>query len=119
MSDNRRYSRVPFLVEGSLTVGAEVVPVQIIDISLKGALVEVSGDLGSPEESNGWLEIPLEGQELIIRMEVSIAHTIGVRMGLRCTTIDLDSMTHLRRLMELNLGDPHLVERELSALGES
>jgi len=31
-------------------------------------------------------------------------------------TIDVDSMTHLRRLIELNLGDPTLLERELKAL---
>jgi hypothetical protein len=29
----------------------------------------------------------------------------------------MDSMIHLRRLMELNLGDPGLLERELLALG--
>lgn len=119
MSENRRFSRVPFLLKGSLTVGTEVIPVQILDVSLKGALVELIGNLGTGQESNGWLEMPLEGQELVIRMEVSIAHSTGDRMGLRCTTIDLDSMTHLRRLMELNLGDPHLVERELNTLGES
>jgi hypothetical protein len=28
-------------------------------------------------------------------------------------SIDVDSATHLRRLLELNLGDPSLVEREL------
>jgi len=36
---------------------------------------------------------------------------------LRCLSIDLDSITHLRRLLELNLGDPQLVERELLQLG--
>ncbi|MCG8610315.1 MAG: hypothetical protein MI864_07240, partial [Pseudomonadales bacterium] len=30
--------------------------------------------------------------------------------------IDLDSITHLKRLIELNVGDPSLIERELSAL---
>jgi len=31
--------------------------------------------------------------------------------------IDLDSISHLRRLVELNLGDEALLERELAALG--
>ena len=31
-------------------------------------------------------------------------------------SIDLDSITHLRRLVELNLGDEKLLERELSHL---
>ncbi|NQD96622.1 PilZ domain-containing protein, partial [Pseudomonas sp. CrR25] len=29
-----------------------------------------------------------------------------------------DSISHLRRLVELNLGDEALLERELTALGE-
>ncbi len=38
-------------------------------------------------------------------------------LGLRCEDIDVDSITCLRRLVELNLGEPELLERELSALG--
>ena len=36
--------------------------------------------------------------------------------GLRCDSIDLDSVTHLRRLIELQLGDPALLERDLAEL---
>ena len=32
------------------------------------------------------------------------------------TTIDLDSVTHLRRLIELQLGAPSLLERDLAEL---
>lgn len=51
-----------------------------------------------------------------ISMESAVTHVEGRRAGLHCLTIDLDSVTHLRRLVELNLGDPALLERELSAL---
>ena len=40
----------------------------------------------------------------------------GIYFGLICRNLDIDSATHLRRLVELNLGDPKLLERELSAL---
>ena len=49
-------------------------------------------------------------------MEARVVHVEGRYAGLRCLAIDLDSVTHLRRLVELNLGDPALLERELSAL---
>jgi hypothetical protein len=39
-------------------------------------------------------------------------------LGFVCQYIDLDSISHLRRLVELNLGDGSLLERELAALGE-
>ena len=54
--------------------------------------------------------------EAVIRMEGEIAHRDGTQVGMRCTGIDLDSIAHLRRLVELNLGDEELLHRELSAL---
>ena len=49
-------------------------------------------------------------------MRMEIVHTEGPSMGLRCDSIDLDSVTHLRRLIELQLGDPALLERDLAEL---
>lgn len=49
-------------------------------------------------------------------MTVSLAHEKGRQLGFYCEEIDLDSITHLRRLIELNLGSSELLERELSAL---
>ena len=40
-------------------------------------------------------------------------------LGLLFHTIDLDSVTHLRRLIELQLGDPALLQRDLAALCSS
>jgi hypothetical protein len=37
-------------------------------------------------------------------------------LGFQVQYIDLDSATHLRRLVELNLGDPALLEREFENL---
>jgi hypothetical protein len=37
--------------------------------------------------------------------------------GLQWRNIDVDSLTHLRRLLELNLNDPSLLDRELADLG--
>jgi hypothetical protein len=50
-------------------------------------------------------------------MDVTVAHCESEHVGFHCDHIDIDSITHLRRLVELNLGDPELLERELSALG--
>lgn len=49
-------------------------------------------------------------------MNGSIAHKIENRVGIHCKTIDIDSMTHLRKLVEYNLGDHDLLERDLEAL---
>ena len=52
-------------------------------------------------------------------MTAGIAHVDGNRAGLLCRSIDLDSVTHLRRLIELQLGDPALLERDLAELIQS
>jgi hypothetical protein len=54
--------------------------------------------------------------DIVIKMAAEVAHLDGSDAGLRCVAIDLESITHLRRLIEMNLGNPKLAERELRAL---
>lgn len=112
----RRFTRIPFDAEARLSAGEHNRAVELLDLSLKGALV------ARPEDWNGEPEGPLRlelrlGEDVLIVMDVSIAHQEADRLGLRCEDIDLDSITHLRRLVELNLGNPDLLERELASLG--
>lgn len=112
----RRFTRIAFDAEARLMAGARQWAVELLDLSLKGALVV------RPEDWNGEAEAPLRlqlrlGEDVVITMDVSIAHQEDDRLGLRCEDIDLDSITHLRRLVELNLGNPDLLERELASLG--
>ena len=43
-------------------------------------------------------------------------HVEGHHVGLRCESIDLDSITHLRRLVEMNSGDSTILDREFASL---
>jgi hypothetical protein len=51
-------------------------------------------------------------------MEVTLAHIKPPNAGFLCKNIDIESIAHLRRLMELNLGDMDLVNREIADLGK-
>ena len=66
-------------------------------------------------DANCQIKLKLSDVAVII-MHAVVAHVEGRRAGLRCTTMDVDSITHLRQLVALNAGDPSLLERELSAL---
>ncbi len=57
--------------------------------------------------------------ETVIRMEVSVSHIENGHVGCRCKHIDLDSVSHLRRPVELNIGDTDILNRELSELSHS
>lgn len=121
MEQRRHFSRVLFKAKATLSAGTTTHPCDVLDLSLKGALVrvdendhwtpeldcELALDLGQPTE---------QGRPAVIRMAARVTHRDGTVIGLRCREIDLDSITHLRRLIELNVGDESLLQRDLHAL---
>ena len=114
-SDQRKFTRIPFDVSVSLHFGEEHWESTLVDISLHGALIHTPENFEPVPDALYRLDVHLEGGPDIV-MDVHVAHQEDENTGLRCDDIDVDSITHLRRLVELNLGDPELMERELSAL---
>ena len=117
MTNNRRlYSRIAFHAPARLVSSTRAVDTVVIDLSLKGALIRLPADIHIGEGETGQLHVRLGETDDRISMEVRAIHVEGRYTGLLCERIDLDSVTHLRRLVELNLGNPELLDRELSAL---
>ena len=118
MSQERRhFTRILFRTHATLTTtSGDSYGGEIQDISLKGALLAMApGWTAAPDEVCR-LDIPLDHADAMITMAGRVAHVEGNQAGVRCESIDLDSISHLRRLVELNLGDESLLNRELSAL---
>ncbi len=115
--DRRNHARIAFHCLAHLTLNGSMHTASVLDLSLKGALLELESAADLPEDSQGRLDVFLgqQGHDQI-SMECKIARQQGRLTGLECTSIDIDSVTHLRRLVELNLGNSTLLERELSAL---
>jgi len=117
MVDNRRkFSRIPFRSEASLFLPDGEHIVDVLDLSLKGALIHPNANMFVTVGTNCTLKIRLDNVGTTIRMEATIVHHLANYYGLACRDIDLDSVTHLRRLVELNLGDEAMAEREFSIL---
>jgi len=114
--ERRRFSRVGLAVPAALEMAPAPSSCVLRDVSLKGALIEVPPELEIAIGQPCTLVIPLDAEEVTIRMEGQVAHREGALVGIRCGTIDLESIMHLRRLLELNLGDGELVRRELREL---
>lgn len=116
-TDRRRFQRFEFDAETELVQGQNRWPVKLHDLSLKGLLVhrptEWDADPAQPFEASIRLSDDAE-----VRMQVEMTHGEGELIGMVCRHIDVDSISHLRRLVELNLGDEALLERELAALGQ-
>jgi hypothetical protein len=89
---------------------------KVLDLSFKGALVNLTEPARWPVGTPCQLTLRLAELNASIGMLAEVAHSEDTLIGLQCKSIDLDSITHLRKLMELNLGDPSLLERDLQAL---
>ncbi|MBP9713380.1 MAG: PilZ domain-containing protein [Sterolibacterium sp.] len=114
--ERRDFWRASFHSPARLTCAAGVAcEAQICDLSLKGAMLEMPADWAGEAGSHCRLQLDLS-PEITIRMQTTVMHIRGQRVGLRCDEIDIDSITALRRLVELNSGDAEMLERELSLL---
>lgn len=112
----RLFTRIPFRTNVVLNTFPGKHECSMVDISLKGALVERllpwSAKIGDPCN----LHVELAGGGTSIQMAGEIAHVEDGRLGIRCTEIDLESITNLRRLVELNLGDEEALNREIATM---
>ena len=116
-NERRRFQRIAFDAPTVIAQGERQWSATLHDISLKGLLI------ATPHDWNGDPDKPFEalvelGNEAQVNMEVVLTRTQPQSLGFVCRHIDLESISHLRRLVELNLGDEQLLERELAALGE-
>ncbi|MGE0080756.1 MAG: PilZ domain-containing protein [Thiohalomonadaceae bacterium] len=89
---------------------------RLLDISLNGALVTLPLQCPCALGDAARLSIRLPESDVVITMEGRVAHRGKDVLGYRCEHIDLASISHLKRLIELNLGDEGQLERELSEL---
>ncbi|GGB98636.1 cyclic diguanosine monophosphate-binding protein [Marinobacterium zhoushanense] len=113
--ERRRFSRIRFDAGCELHSAAGPAEVQLVDISLRGALIESSRPLALELQGEAELHIYL-ASDILIRMPGSVTHLSGTQYGFRAGDMDIESISHLRRLVELNLGDEAMLERELEAL---
>ena len=113
--DKRNFSRIIFDAHTHISHDDKEWKTELLDISLKGALVERPDNWDEELGSEHLLRISLSGDNRI-DMQASVAHVEANQIGFACHHIDLDSITHLRRIVELNTGNEELLHRELSSL---
>ncbi|OZY84409.1 PilZ domain-containing protein [Cellvibrio mixtus] len=114
-SERRKFSRILFDAHVELAQGEFHWRASLLDISLKGLLLQQQ----LPAEVDAHTPILVKillSDNTTIAMSVTVAHQHHNQTGLVCSSIDIDSVSHLRRLIELNLGDSTAAERELSEL---
>jgi c-di-GMP-binding flagellar brake protein YcgR len=115
-SERRNYNRIPFTAEILMQTGNEEWSCNLLDISLKGMLVEPPENLDIDLKNPCGMALFL-GEDISIHARVKITRISDGNWGLEWLQIDANSLQHLRRLIELNTSNPAMLMRELSELG--
>jgi len=119
IENRRQFTRVLFSIKAELNVEDNIYPVSIHDISLNGALVTAVESEQPLKGKFGTLTFFLSDNESEVTMHIAVVHEQDDETGLQCNAIDIDSVTHLRRLVELNLGDNEQLDKEISQLSRT
>ncbi|MDH5612131.1 MAG: PilZ domain-containing protein [Gammaproteobacteria bacterium] len=117
----RHFSRIPFDAETHIINpdDNQSWPCTLFDISLNGALTSLPIYWPAKRGDSYRLEIQLgdvNKNDLRLSMNVKVAHMEVDHAGFEIVDMDVDTASHLHRLIELNTGDETILKRELAEL---
>ncbi|MDF1630531.1 MAG: PilZ domain-containing protein [Alcanivoracaceae bacterium] len=108
--DKRRFSRVPFEGTARLHIGERLLPVELLDISVRGAQIRLPHGESVRPDDECRLTLTLDDSPIHLTLESQVRHISDDQAGLIFVLIDVSDMQHLRRIVELNLGDDDAVK---------
>ncbi len=116
MEEKRRFSRIACDEKIFVEFEKSSHEARILDISLKGALVELTDDILIPEGYRCNMELKLSNSDITLQFHAEVVHSRKNLLGVRYVHIDLDTMIHLRAIMEARTANPQQVTDELAFL---
>ncbi len=120
-NNNRKFQRINFKTPVLVSNEKNNWNGELVDLSLKGLLIQFEDEWIENENELYSLRICFQrttSNEYDISMKIKPVHKNGNLIGFEWKDIDLDSFSGLRRIIELQLGDQMLINREISALGD-
>lgn len=112
---NRRFRRIPFAAEVTLKAGQKAWSGELLDVAMKGAMVGTSVPLPLDLGTKCSLCITLPGTPISLEFHSELIHCEECHYGFKFISENLETLTHLRKLIELNTGDAEATRSELSA----
>lgn len=111
---HRRFRRVPFEADVSLTIEGKTLTGELLDVAMKGALVGMDKELPLALGDECQLSITLPGTPILLDFQVALVHVEMHHYGFKFLSENLATLTHLRKLIELNTGDVEATRSELA-----
>lgn len=116
--EQRHFHRIALQGDVIIIHGDADMRARLLDVSLKGALTGRPSNWAGRLNDRCTLILQFAGTADPVTMDCRVAHAEPGRLGFHCLHINIDSASFLKRLVELNVGDPALLERELASLGK-
>ncbi len=116
MTQQRRFGRIAFGTDIHIEHQGATYSGALQDIALKGALLHFEALPPLKMNDTCQLSIHLVNSDIILHFKAEAIHFHQDTIGFRFVETDLDTLAHLRRLLELNTGDAEKVEQEISFL---
>lgn len=114
-TERRKFTRIQFNTIVTITQNDTSFDTHLIDISLNGLLVETPKQYTLRSDLSTDISMRLSN-DTTITIIAKLIHSSDDTLGFQCESIDMESMGHLRRLLALNMNNPHATERLLCEL---
>lgn len=115
-TERRQFSRVVYHNKANFSQGECKWCSTIKDISIHGALLEKPKNWKKTSDNNCYMEIALAENTPKIKLQASLVAEQENNLRFQIEKIDIESMTQLRRLVELNIGNDTILHENLNEL---
>jgi len=112
MTEHRNYQRINFSTEAAVEIADKSYRCDLVDLALQGALFKSGKELPIAIGDQAVLKIYLTDSDIRMEFTGELLHQHGAYYGFLFVAEDIESMGHLRRLLELNFGDAEQAEDE-------
>jgi len=116
MNERRIFSRVRFVAKVQINYDSRVYDAKMLDISLKGTLIESGTDIFLEKTKQCKIKLCLMNPDVTLNFDSELIYQDSKNLGFKFLRVDNTTMMHLRRLLELNIGDSDTIQKELSFL---
>ncbi len=113
MDDRRYFSRINFTAKSQIESNGKVYEGELLDLSLRGALLCFKNQIPLKKNDQHTLIIYLHSSDIKLIFDAELAHIHRNNLGFKFKNEDIGTMTHLRNLISLNVGDYDKITDEL------
>ncbi len=113
MDEKRYFSRIKFKANSQIEFNDKDYEAELLDLSLRGALLNFKEQIPVKMNDCCTLIIYLHSSDIKLIFDAELVHIHENNLGFKFISEDVGTMTHLRNLVSLNVGDYDKITDEL------